>query len=112
MPLFLYPNGCRFAQNQMKDETMIENTINPTVKYKKVNMDALQPATYGFYQQENWEYKTYDLKAVIVHTGTITKEGHYIAYIQHLKKWYRIDDSQVRSLVAAYTYFCYYHKPA
>ena len=38
--------------------------------------------------------------------------GHYIAYIQHHKEWFRIDDNQVRSLDAAYAYFCYYHKPA
>ena len=57
------------------------------------------------------EHKTYDLKAVVVHTGMSIHCGHYTAYVQHDKEWFRIDDNQVRSLVAAYTYFCDYHKP-
>ena len=42
--LFLYPNGCRFvlkAQNLMKEEGIIDNTINLTLKDVEVSTDAL-----------------------------------------------------------------------
>ncbi len=35
------------------------------------------------------------LKGFIVHRGGSSREGHYIAYIEHGGRWHRIDDDQV-----------------
>lgn len=56
----------------------------------------------------------YDLHSLVSHKGNINS-GHYVSYVKHFDKWFKMDDSLItnaseQEVMEAQAYLLFYHR--